>query len=102
MKIVQSKSAKCLIRKKGCWRSRRVRVSLKQVTGTQHFTVYAEQPQKRGYSESASAESIIESDDDGITLISGKVLMSGVGYWVAIIVPLHEDSANTLEDSAQK
>jgi hypothetical protein len=71
--------------KQGCWNSRRILVSVTNISSKRHFKISTKQPAKRIYMESASAEGSIERYIDATTFVSGTVLMSGWQYWAAII-----------------
>jgi hypothetical protein len=71
--------------KQGCWNSRRILVSVTNISSTRHFKISTEQPARRVYMESASAEGSIERYIDTTTFVGGTVLMSGWQYWAAII-----------------
>lgn len=63
----------------------RVEVYLHEALGIRHFNIAIKQRQKRGHSQTANAEGILEYQDSETTRITGKVLMSGLSYWVAIV-----------------
>ena len=72
-------------RRTGWFFTPRVEVTLHEALGIRHFNIAIKQRQKRGYSQTANAEGILEYQDSETTLITGKVLMSGFSYWIAIV-----------------